>query len=259
MSRGSALSGWPRADVLGVPVAAVTVADFSRAVVDAASPDLSQINPLFITYLNAACSNIAADDPEYREILLGADCVYADGQAIVWAAKMLGGTLPERVNAGDFITNFCRAAGARGVRIALVGGRPGVAARAAKRWIQEAPGLQVVATIDGFFDGTGDSVAEEIAQAQADLVLVGMGVPLQEKWAWAKRQRLGAKVTWCVGALFEYYGEGRPRAPVWVRRAGFEWLFRLVLEPRRLWRRYVIGNTRFVARVVKAMAKKRSH
>ncbi len=238
--------------MLGILVQAVTVSEFADWLIsEAMVPDNVLKSPTFVTYLNAACSNIAADDAEYRKILNSADCVYADGQAIVWAARYLGGNLPERVNAGDFTFKFCHIAAARGLKIALVGGRPGVADRAVEAWRSHVPGVQIVGVWDGFFDGDGESVATDVASSGAHILLVGMGVPLQEKWAWARRDQLGVKVVWCVGALFEYYGEGRARAPVWVRRAGFEWLFRLVLEPRRLWKRYLVGNVRFVWRITK--------
>lgn len=238
--------------VLGVAVSWLTVIEFIDWVITASCPPSRDKAPTFITYLNAACSNIAADDPEYANILHSADCVYADGQAIVWAAKYLGEDLPERVNAGDFILQFCESAAANNLKLAMIGGRPGVAEKAATVWKSRVPDLNIVGTWDGFFHDGGETVAEALALSGADILLVGMGVPLQEKWAWSRRQRLGVKTIWCVGALFEYYGEGRARAPVWVRRAGFEWLFRFVLEPRRLWKRYLIGNLRFVWRLARA-------
>lgn len=240
----------PVVDVIGVPVVKVTVQEFMDWMFSCASepqPDMST----FVTYLNAACSNIAADDAAYREILYTADCVYADGQAVVWAGKFLGDPLPERVNAGDFIVDFCRVMATRKLKLALVGGRPGVAAAAAEAWREQVPDLNVVGTWDGFFDDGGERVVREVWESSADVLLVGMGVPLQEKWAWERRENFGVKVVWCVGALFEYYGEDRARAPVWMRRAGLEWLFRLALEPGRLWRRYLIGNVRFVTRVMR--------
>jgi N-acetylglucosaminyldiphosphoundecaprenol N-acetyl-beta-D-mannosaminyltransferase len=239
------------ADVLGVDVCKITVAEFIQWITDRAQRSSDSGNT-FVTYLNAACSNIAVDDAEYKAILDSADCVYADGQAIVWAAKAMGDELPERVNAGDFTIKFCEELAARGLKLALVGGRPGVAEKAVEVWKQRVPDLQVVGCWDGFFDDEGEAVAREVAASGADVLLMGMGVPLQEKWAWSRRPALGVKVIWCVGALFEYYGEGRARAPVWVRRVGMEWFFRLMLEPRRLWKRYLVGNVRFVWRVMRA-------
>lgn len=248
------LRAFPTANVLGVPVVQITTSDYIRSVIQAAKniSNAQPQTPLFITYLNAACSNIAADDQAYQKILHQADCVYADGQAIVWAARALGSSLPERVNAGDFIIQFCEAMADQGLKLGLIGGRPGVAANAAAAWLTHVPRLQISGTWNGFFKDT-DPTLSTIRQSQTDILLVGMGVPLQEKWAWENRAALGVKIIWCVGALFEYYGEGRARAPVWMRRAGLEWLFRLALEPRRLWHRYLVGNFRFIGRLRQAL------
>lgn len=240
--------------ILGVPVCSLAEEDFIAAVT---APQPAGDRPAFITYLNAACSNLAADDPEYRSILEQADCVYADGQAIVWAGSVLGQPLPARVNAGDFIIEFCKACAEAGLSLALIGGRPGVAAAAAQAWKTRVPGLQIVITQDGFFGERYEDVVTDIVSAQPDILLVGMGAPRQEKWAWHHRHQLGRRATWCVGALFEYYGEGRARAPIWMRRAGFEWMFRLGLEPRRLWKRYLVGNCRFVWRTLTAVTTRR--
>lgn len=238
-------------DICGVDVCQLTTNEFTQFVCETATSDKTadSAHPLFVTYLNAACSNIEAVDSEYRAILAKTDIVYADGQAVVWASGYLRQPLPERVNAGDFILEFCRQATARNLAIALVGGRPGVARRAADAWRTHVPDLKIAGTWDGFFDGKEQEVLEQIRRSGANILLVGMGVPLQEKWAWKNRESLDVDVIWCVGALFEYYGESRARAPVWMRRAGLEWLFRLALEPRRLWRRYLVGNVQFVSRV----------
>lgn len=254
-SEAAAGEALPVVDVLGVPVARVTTAEFCEWLLrrlQARRRAPEETRAPFITYLNAACSNIAAKDGEYRRILHGADCVYADGQAVVWAAGVTADGLPERVNAGDFIVDFCEELARAGLTLGLVGGRPGVAARAAAAWLEAVPTLKVAGAWNGFFEDDGTRVCEAVNASDVDLLLVGMGVPLQEKWAWERRERLNVGAVWCVGALFEYYGEGRARAPVWMRRVGLEWAFRLALEPRRLWRRYLVGNAVFVRRVNRA-------
>jgi N-acetylglucosaminyldiphosphoundecaprenol N-acetyl-beta-D-mannosaminyltransferase len=243
-------------DFLGVPLRAITTKEFIDYViaqtVDCRAAPIS--SPLFITYLNAACSNLAASVDDYREILHNADIVYADGQAIVWASRWLGTPIPERVNAADFFVEFCQSAAAQGLRLYFLGSYPGIAPAAAERLTAQVPGLTVCGTEHGFFEGEGEAVVRAIRAAQPDILIVGMGVPRQERWAWKHRNELRVPTIWCVGALFEYYSGYRWRAPVWMRRAGLEWLFRLVLEPRRLWRRYIIGNVVFLARVVRAVA-----
>lgn len=209
-------------------------------------------------YFNAATTNLALEEPELAGLLEHFDCLYADGQGVVRAARRLGGPVAERINAGDFVVELLRRCAAEGVSIGLVGGRPGEAARFAERARALVPGVRVVLALDGYFDeaeesGSGATRAA-IDAADPDLVLLGMGSPRQERWAvrWsdaAAREGGRARAWWCVGALFEYYAGTRARAPVWARRAGIEWLFRLALEPRRLWRRYLIGNPKFLIRV----------
>ncbi|AXA34993.1 MAG: glycosyltransferase [Candidatus Hydrogenedentota bacterium] len=242
-------------DFLGVPIARLTAKEFiswfceeleRRAKADPC------LRPLFVTYLNAACSNLAEKNKQYCETLRSADLVYADGQAIVWASKFLGDPLPERVNAADFFPEFCAAVAQRGWSLYLVGSPEGVAAAAAGTFQQLVPHLRVSGTHHGYFDLEDQRVVEAVRASGADILVVGMGVPRQELWAKRHLEAFGVKAVWCVGAMFEYFAGYRARAPRWMRRAGLEWLFRLVLEPRRLWRRYVIGNTVFIFRVLRA-------
>ena len=139
-----------------------------------------------------------------------------------------------------------------------MGGRPGgdcladEAERAAGMFREWAPGLKIVYTHHGFLDDPAAvEVGRAIEAADPDLVLVGMGAPRQEARALAWAGEGPARVWWCVGALFEYYAGSRRRAPAWVRRAGMEWAVRLALEPRRLWRRYLLGNPLFIFRVIR--------
>jgi N-acetylglucosaminyldiphosphoundecaprenol N-acetyl-beta-D-mannosaminyltransferase len=207
---------------------------------------------LTVGYLNAAQVNLAYSDEHFARALAQLDWRYADGQAVVWAAAWRGAPIPERINAGDFTPELMCQLAADGLRLALVGGAPGEAERAAAQFSAWAPGLRIVHVQHGFFEpGQEQEVFAALDAADPDLVLLGMGAPRQEHWAaeWALRGR--SRVYWCVGALFEYYAGTRPRAPRWMRRAGLEWLMRLLLEPQRLWRRYVIGNPLFVARVLR--------
>ena len=236
----------------------VTTRQFMEILAQAAKPSAlsTQHSALLVTYLNAHCSNLAARDAEYRGAVNRFGLVYADGQGVVWASRALGAPVPERVNAGDFIPDFCRLCASEGIRLFLLGSYEGVPERAAQTWSKAAPGLTVAGTRHGFFTPEEEeSVAAAINAARPDILIVGMSAPRQELWALRWAQRLHVPVIWCVGALFEYFSDTRPRAPVWMRRAGLEWLFRLALEPRRLWRRYLVGNARFVWRVLRARRK----
>lgn len=243
----------PRADFMGLPLTRTTPRELTAWIAAAAR---SRTAPVKISYLNAATTNLALNDPEQGARVGRFDCLYADGKAVVWAARWLGHALPERVNAGDFTAEFFEAIRDAGLRAALIGGEPGVAERFAATHRAGTPGLQIALVRDGFF-ADAETLRTELETADPDLVLVGMGSPRQEALVqdWSARGR--PRVWWCVGALFEYDAGERRRAPVWMRRAGLEWAVRLALEPKRLWRRYLFGNPRFVARVLAAKWKQR--
>ncbi len=248
-------NGW----FLGLPLALLSQADLLEWLArPVRTEDRETVSwPRTVGYLNAHMVNLASDDPTQRERLGRFDLLYADGQSVVWAARFLGVEVPERVTAGDFIAPFCQRCAERGVRLFLIGGQPGVAEQTARLWREAAPGLQVVGTAHGFLNETQETaLIETIAHAAPDVILVGMGSPRQEIWAERWAGALAPARLWCVGALFEYSGQGRPRAPRWMRHLGLEWLFRLVLEPVRLWKRYLIGNPLFIGRVLRAALKK---
>ena len=233
----------------GVPVHALSTGEFLDTLLDRAKQDKQSF---LITYLNAHCINTCFKDENYARIIEQADLVYADGQAVVWASRILNQPLPERVNAGDFFTRFCRECVKEGLSLYFLGSQKGVASKAAEKMKSRAPGLNVVGFHHGFFDESeAGQIVSGINMARPSILLVGMGVPHQEKFAARYLKELGAPVVWCVGALFEYYADVRPRAPLWMRRLGMEWLFRLVVEPRRMWRRYLLGNPAFLVKLIK--------
>lgn len=212
--------------------------------------------PFVVSYLNAATVNLAFASPVQARRLAQVNCLYADGQAVVWASRWLGRPIVERINAGDFTPAVIQAMARDGLKLALIGGRPaaagqpGEAERAAQRFQSWAPGLSICLIHHGFFaPEEAPAVSQAIERADPDLVLLGMGSPRQEACALEWSRAGAARAWWCVGALFEYYAGTRARAPQWMRRAGLEWLFRLSLEPKRLWRRYLIGNPLFLWRI----------
>jgi N-acetylglucosaminyldiphosphoundecaprenol N-acetyl-beta-D-mannosaminyltransferase len=250
---------FPVVRFLGLPLAGPTKIEFLQWVLDTAE---KRDRTTTIGYLNAAQVNLAFADAGHCRRLAAMDCLYADGMAVVWGAERRGSNVPERVNAGDFTRELIEGLSPRELKLALVGGRPGEdgepgeAERAAAVFRDWAPDLRIVYHHHGFFDDAeGEGIGLEIEAVDPDLVLVAMGAPRQETWAlhWARQVRENGRprVWWCVGALLEYYAGTRRRAPVWMRQAGLEWAARLVLEPGRLWRRYLIGNPLFVWRVLR--------
>ncbi len=247
----------PFCNFLGLKLARVRAGEFVEILIGAAR----RRERIVAGYLNAAQVNLGFDDKEFATALARFDLLYADGQAVVWASRRLGQGVPERVNAGDFTREFIERVTAEGLKIAIVGGRPDAAgatgegseaAAAVSLFRSWAPALRIVYLHHGYLDeASGARVGEEIEAADPDIVLVAMGAPRQERWAlrWSAAGR--PRAWWCVGALLEYYAGTRRRAPVWMRRAGLEWAFRLAQEPDRLWRRYLIGNPIFAWRVAR--------
>jgi N-acetylglucosaminyldiphosphoundecaprenol N-acetyl-beta-D-mannosaminyltransferase len=245
-----------RVDVAGQGITSISSADLIDCVATHAS---SGDPPRLITYVNAWVVCLANDIPDLSGILRDqASIVHADGQAVVWASRLLGRPLPERVNAGDLWPALLARLGADGASIYLLGGDKGIAEKAAEHAVAASSGLRIVGARDGYFDeGEGDVVADDIRRARPSVLFVGMGSPRQERWAARHLDGLGVPVVWCVGALFEYYAGQRSRAPVWARRCGLEWCYRLALEPRRLWRRYTVGNLRFMYLVLRQLLSSR--
>lgn len=232
--------------LLGVEINNLTVQQFlARLTEFIQSPRTNHI-----AYVNIDCINIAQVDRNYARILRDADLVYPDGMGVVFASWIFGQPLRERVNAGDLLPEFCRMCVERGYRIYLLGGEPGIAETAARNLMRDFPGLAVVGTHHGYFkESESADLIREINASGAHVLMVGMGAPRQEVWIRRHKESLAAPVAWGVGALFDYYAQKFPRAPVWMRRIGLEWLFRLLLEPRRLWKRYLLGNFIFTFRV----------
>jgi N-acetylglucosaminyldiphosphoundecaprenol N-acetyl-beta-D-mannosaminyltransferase len=206
-----------------------------------------------IMYANVHCLNMACTDLVYRRTLNLADVVYCDGTGVVWGAWLAGQHLPERMTGADWIYPLCLRCAAESVSLYLLGGRPGVAERAANRLTALYPDLSIVGTHHGYIhDSPADNMAaiEAANRARPDILLMGMGTPLQEKWIAAYRPQLKAPVVWAVGGLFDFVAGVQPRGPRWMLDHGLEWLYRLLSDPRRLWRRYLLGNPRFVVNVI---------
>jgi len=205
-----------------------------------------------VAFVNPACVNIAAVDPQYRAALARADWVCPDGIGMKIAGKILGRQIRQNLNGTDLFPRLCESLAASGRRLYLLGARPGVA-EATARWArQQFPQLKIAGTHSGYFGAAGEeAVIAEIRRSSADVLLVAMGVPAQDLWLRRNLKKTGAKVGIGVGGLFDFYGGRIPRAPLWLREIGGEWVFRLIQEPRRMWRRYLIGNFTFLYRIAR--------
>jgi N-acetylglucosaminyldiphosphoundecaprenol N-acetyl-beta-D-mannosaminyltransferase len=205
-----------------------------------------------IFFVNPDCCNKMVTDREYFRVLKQADYVFPDGIGLVIAGKILGTPVRENVNGTDMFPYLCKMARDSGHSIFLLGGRPGVAEKAAMR-TGDAYGVTVAGTAHGYFDHETESEAliREINDSGAGILLVAFGAPLQEKWIARHRDRLRPPLVLGVGGLFDFYSGRISRAPVWIREIGFEWVFRILMEPGRMWKRYVVGNPLFLFRVMK--------
>jgi N-acetylglucosaminyldiphosphoundecaprenol N-acetyl-beta-D-mannosaminyltransferase len=205
-----------------------------------------------ITYVNAHCLNVAHTDPAYLELLKTADLVYADGFSVVFAARFLYGARLEKITGRDWIYDFSRMAAEADLKVYILAGRPGVAQKAGSRLRQAFPGLQIVGARDGYFIGCSEEeVLREIRELRPQVVLVGMGIPLQEKWLAVHRTEIQAPVCWAVGALFDYVAGFEPPVPYWLNALAMEWLWRLILDPTGKWRRYLVGLPLFALRLIR--------
>ncbi|HYF24604.1 MAG TPA: WecB/TagA/CpsF family glycosyltransferase [Baekduia sp.] len=217
--------------------------------------------PRRVMYVNAHVLNQSTEEPALREALESADLVYCDGYGVRLAAKALDVEIPHRMTGADWIWGLAALCEAEGRSLYLLGSEPGVAADAALRLQRWYPKLRVAGTHHGYFDAGSphdERVVEDINARRPDIVLVGMGSPKQELWVEHNKDRVEASVLWTVGALFDYVSGRVPRAPAWLADNGLEWIFRLAVEPQRMWRRYLLGNPVFVSRVM-AQARARQH
>jgi alpha-1,3-mannosyltransferase len=248
-------SSVPRWDILGVSV----LAGHGDEVMRELDWRLATDERVRLSYLNAHASNVAARDPAFRETLRRFT-ILNDGVGVDIAARMLEGkSFPENLNGTDFTLRYLRTT-SRHFRIFLLGAKPGVAEDAASVLEMLLPRHVVVGTRDGYFVAAGaDEVTSEIKASGADLLLVAMGNPAQEFWIDAHLEATGCRMAMGVGALLDFLAERVPRAPEVIRQMRLEWAFRLVLEPRRLWRRYLIGNPLFLARLARELPRRRAN
>ncbi len=206
--------------------------------------------PAFIAFVNPDCLNIAYRNEPYRKVLASATRVLPDGIGINLGCRMLGVSLLANVNGTDLFPRLCEKAATEGLSLFLLGAKPGVAAAVAQNMQERFPSLSIAGVRDGYFSlQETELVVDEINQSNADLLLVAFGAPKQELWLAEHRAKLKPGVCMGVGGLFDFYSGRMPRAPVWMREIGLEWTWRLMLEPGRMWRRYLIGNPLFIYRV----------
>jgi N-acetylglucosaminyldiphosphoundecaprenol N-acetyl-beta-D-mannosaminyltransferase len=252
----------PRVVVGTVPIDRISM-DYAVVLLVEALLHRGHLPALTVVAPNAWLVNLAEHDQQFRDAMSAADLAIPDGMSVVLASHLLGAPLPERVTGGDLMERMCAEAAHYGFRVFLLGGPPGIAIMAGYNLNKRYPGLNICGTSCpplGFENDPSElnRIHQTIAAAAPDLLCVGFGAPKQEIWMHNHRL-LDVGVILTVGAAFERQAGLRRRAPRWMQRLALEWLFRLMLEPRRLGRRYLLGNPRFIALVLRQAVRQKWH
>jgi len=195
----------------------------------------------------------AQHHPAFKNILNTADLVVPDGMPLVWAGRLAGRRLDRRVYGPELMMTFCTETAARGYRHFFYGGMPGVAERLSEVLREKIVGLQVVGTYAPPFRALTEEEDQQVVQmigyARPDVLWVGLSTPKQEYWMHEHRHKLNVPALVGVGAAFDIHSGAAKQAPEWMRENGLEWLFRLLSEPRRLWKRYLVLGSEFIVRM----------
>ena len=232
---------------LGLPLDALTMAE----TVERCRRLIEEREPARHAVINAGKVVLMRDHSRLAEILHRTEIVSADGMSIVWAGRLLGAPVPERVSGIDLMQRLLALAEPHGWPVYFLGARPEVLERYLANVRERFPRLVIAGSHDGYFtDGRG--LAEQIASSGARLLFVGMPSPIKEYFLDDHLHRLGPVFAMGVGGSFDVWAGRVRRAPLWMQRSGLEWFYRLAQEPRRMWRRYLVGNLRFVWLVLQA-------
>ena len=234
-----------RVQILGIGIDPVTMMEASARI----ERFIAEGVPRVVVTADASGIVAAQSDAQWRDILLGADLVTPDSAGIVWASRRVGSAIADRVSGVDLVDEICRLSAKKGHRLFFLGARPGVAEQAADRMRLHHPGANIVGTQHGYFSQDDENgIVEHIREAKPDVLFVAMGIPRQEKFIVAHLYEMAAKVSIGVGGSFDVLSGSVRRAPRLLRKLRLEWLWRLILNPRK-WRKALSLPT-FVWRVI---------
>lgn len=236
-------SAAPALSILGVRVHKLTGEHALRLIGDEALGSRQML-----AYVNAHTLNLATQDEELRRALNRCQLIMNDGLGLSLAARMKGERFPENLHGSDFTVRLLQLAASREWKVFFLGGEPGVAETAASRLTAQIEGLKIVGTCHGFTGEDDEVLAQRVRDAGATLLIVALGSPRQELFLHHNLEATGALAGVGVGAFLDFSAGKVTRAPRWMNAVGIEWCLRLLQEPRRLWRRYVVGNPIFLLR-----------
>jgi N-acetylglucosaminyldiphosphoundecaprenol N-acetyl-beta-D-mannosaminyltransferase len=210
---------------------------------------------MILSYANIHALNLAYENHEFRDILNQSDVVFCDGFGVILGAQILGHRLAERFTPPDWLDKLADLAARNNFSMYLIGSLPGVAEKAARQIQLRYPTIRITGTYHGYFNKESHhpdnhAVVASINAAQPDILIVGFGMPMQERWIAENWEHLQVSIALPVGAALDYVAGTVRRGPRWMTDHGLEWLARLIIEPRRLWRRYIVGNPVFLLRVL---------
>lgn len=197
--------------------------------------------------INASKVNLMEDDPELRRIVNSCPLINADGASIVWAAKKLGVPLKERVTGCDLFQELVKVASEKGYKIYLFGAKEEVVTKVKAIYEEQYPGIQIVGYRNGYFTEADEpEIVKNMAESGADMMFVAFSSPKKEYWVNKYLEQLNIPFVMGVGGSFDIVAGVTERAPKWFQAHGLEWFYRFIQEPRRMWKRYIIGNAKFV-------------
>ena len=244
--------------ILGVPFDRVTYAETVRLV----ERMIASRRPHYLATANVDFVVRAQNDIELRRILFDADLVLCDGAPLVWASRLLGNPLPERVAGADLVPMLLERGKDTGLRVFFLGGTPDILERAVANVRSKYRGVVIAGAFAPPFKPLLEmdhaEITRRVADAKPDLLLVSFGCPKQEKWIWMHYRQLGVPVSVGVGATVDFLAGAVSRAPVWMQRCGLEWVYRLCQEPRRLFKRYFTDIWVFGLAILRQLAALRS-
>lgn len=198
--------------------------------------------------INASKINLMNKDEELAKIVNSCPLINADGSSIVWAAKKLGVPLSQRVTGCDLFQELIKVAAKRAYKVYLFGAQEEVLQEVKRIFHAEYPSLQIVGSRNGYFNEEDEpQMVHDMASSGADMMFVAFSSPKKEYWIHKYLDKLNIPFVMGVGGSFDIVAGKTTRAPRWLQKIGMEWLYRFIQEPRRMWRRYIIGNAEFIA------------
>jgi N-acetylglucosaminyldiphosphoundecaprenol N-acetyl-beta-D-mannosaminyltransferase len=237
-------------EILGCPITKLCLKD----VVDKAEEFIASRKPHYIAVVNVAKLIKMRHDQALEQSVCSADIIGADGVPLVWTSRLLGDPLPGRVNGTDLMIKLLERANEKGYRIFFFGATEEILRRVLDKVRTTYPGVKIAGAQHGYFSPEEEiAIARKIRAANADILFIGFSTPKKELWIKNYLHEMQVPVCHGVGGSFDVFAGLIRRAPIWMQKSGLEWLFRLLSEPRRLWKRYLTTNTAFFLLLAKEL------